>query len=151
MTLVAKPRSIVPKSKFRLEVDGLDDIRATTLGSLKITFNVIETDEGGQQTTTEITVSGYKYDPLVVERPLSDDTQLADWVEKFKSGSQDKRNGRVYALDAAGNDMYRWDLEEISIADFDEFQGDAKGGKEESMMERLTLRYRERSKRVKLQ
>lgn len=147
MPLVAAPRRIVPKSKFRVEIDGIDDLRATTMSALKITFNIIDTEEGGAQTVAEQTSNGYKYEPITVERPLTEDGSLADWVDAFKDGTQDKRNGTIYALDAAGNDMYRWPLEEILIRSYEEFQGDAKG-KEESMMERIELGYRERGKRV---
>lgn len=149
MTLVAKPRTPVMKSKFRLEIDGIEDIRATTVGPLKITFNIAEIDEGGAQTTVEQVINGYKYEPITVERPVTEDEGFSQWVDQFRKGIQDKRNGFLYALDTQGRDAYRWSLEEVIIVDYEEFAGDAKA-KEESMMERLTLRYRERSKRETL-
>ncbi len=150
MTLVAKPRKIVMKSRFRVEIDDVGDFRAVTAGPLKITFNVVETEEGGAQTTVDIGLNGYKYDPIVIERPLTEDTKLAEWVTRCKQGIQDRRNGAVYALDTEGRDQYRWDLEEIIVGDYEEFAGDSKA-KEEQMMEKITLRYRERSERVALQ
>ncbi len=150
MTLVAKNRPIAAKSKFRVELDNISEIRATVASSLKITFNIIDTEEGGAPTTAENTVNGYKFEPISIERPLTDNDDFANWVENFKAGQQDKRNGAIYALSANGLDLCRWDLKEVFIADYEEFQGDGKA-KEEAMMERITLRYRERGKRVRLQ
>lgn len=150
MTQVVKPRKIIMQSRFRIEIDEIGDFRAMEGGPLKKTFNISVNEEGGAQTTTDMTVNGYTYEPIVIARALTEDMSLADWVERLSSGVQDRRNGAVYALDTEGKDLYRWDLEECIVGDYEEFQGNAKG-KEDSMMERATLRYRERSKRVPLQ
>ncbi len=150
MTLVAKPRAILMKSRFRVEIDGIGDFRATSVGALKRTFNIVETEEGGAQTTVDIATNGFKFDPITIDRPLTEDMALADWVDRLANGQQDRKNGAVYMLDTEGKDFYRIDLEECIVADYEEFAGDAKA-KEESMMEKVTLRYRNRGKRVPLQ
>ena len=151
MTLVAKNRKIVMKSRFRVEIDGIGDFRAMEAGPLKISLNLSENEEGGAETTVDITTNGYKFDPFQIARALTDeDDSLANWVETLKSGIQDRRNGAIYALDTEGNDLFRWDIEQISVADYEEFSGDAKS-KEDSMMERATIRYLRRGKRVRLQ
>jgi phage tail-like protein len=150
MTQVVKPRKIIMQSRFRVEIDDIGDFRAMEAGPLKITFNISVNEEGGANTSTDMTVNGYQYEPVVISRPLTDDDVLAEWVEQFKRGIQDRRNGAVYALDTEGKDFYRWPIEEFSIADYEEFQGNAKS-KEDSMMERITLKYRERGKRERLQ
>lgn len=150
MTQVAKPRKIVQKSRFRVEIDGIGDFRAVTAGPGMIKFNISKTEEGGAQTTVDISINGYAYDPISIERPLTEDTLLVDWVKNQKAGIQDRRNGAIYALDTEGVDMYRWDLEEISLVSFEDFSGDSKA-KSDSMMEKITIEYRERSERVSLQ
>lgn len=150
MTIIAKTRTPVMKSRFRIEIDDIGDFRATTVGALKTTFNMVEVEEGGQDTTADISVNGYKFDPITIERSLTDDMSLADWVDRIVQGVQDKRNASIYMLDTEGRDVYRIDLYECITADYEEFAGDAKA-KEETMMEKATLRYRRRSKRIPLQ
>jgi phage tail-like protein len=151
MAQTSKPRKIVPKSRFRVEIDGIGNVHLTTAGALKIAFNMITTDEGGAATTAQSTVNTYKYDPFPISRPLSEDMTLAQWAEDQKNGIDKKPNGFVYAQDAAGKDLYRWSLEEIQMVDYQEFEGDSKGGTTESMMESCTLYYRERGIRELLQ
>jgi phage tail-like protein len=137
-------------SRFRLEIDGIGDFRAISVGALKTTFNMVETEEGGQDTTADISVNGYKYDPIPIERPQTEDMALADWVDVLARGVQDKRNASVFMLDTEGRDFYRIDLYECTVGDYEEFAGDSKS-KEETMKEKATLRYRRRSKRILLQ
>lgn len=149
MTLVAKPRTPTMKSRFRVEIEGCGDLRLISAGPLKTVFNLTDIDEGGAATVAETVINGYKYEPLAVERPLTDDESLANWVDNLKAGIQDKRNGFVYMLDTEGRDTHRVSLEEVLVSDYEEFAGDAKA-KEETMMERCTLRYRERGPREAL-
>ncbi len=150
MTLTAKPRIIVPKNKFRVEIDGIGNVHLTTAGSLKIMFDLIKTEEGGAPTTAQSTSNTYHYDPFPITRPLSEDMALARWAEDQKQGIDKKPNGHVYGMSADGKDLYRWSLEEIQMVDYTEFEGDAKSGAE-SMMESCTLYYRERGIRELLQ
>ncbi len=150
MTQTSTPRKIVPKSRFRVEIDGIGNVHLTTAGSLKVMFELIKTEEGGASTTAQSTVNTYKYDAFPITRPLSEDMALAQWAQDQKNGFDKKPNGYVYAQSADGNDLYRWSLEEIQIVDYQEFEGDAKSGAE-SMMESCTLYYRERGIRELLQ
>ncbi len=151
MAQTSKPRKIVGKTRFRVEVDGIGSLHLTTAGALKMSFNMIATDEGGAPTTAQSTINTYKFDPIPVSRPLTEDISLAQWAEDQKNGIDKKPNGFVYAQTADGKDLWRWSLEEIQILDYQEFEGDAKGGGTESMMESCTLYYRERGIRELLQ
>lgn len=150
MTLVAKPRKITAKSRFRLEIDGIGDLRLTSAGELKLTYDLIETEEGGASTTVEITTNKHKYEPLPFERPLTEDMNLVEWNEAQKRGVQDKRNGALYQLDTDGKDLLKWPLEECMLAEFSEGSFDAKAGTEGNV-EKGVIRYRERGKRQLLQ
>ena len=150
MTLVAKPRRITAKSRFRLEIDGIGDMRLTTLSEIKLTREIIETEEGGAPTTVELSPNKYKYEPLTAERPLTEDMALVEWDAALKRGVQDKRNGAIYQLDTEGKDLLKWPLEECIIAEFTEGSFDAKAGSEGNM-EKVVIRYRERGKRQLLQ
>jgi phage tail-like protein len=147
--IVAGSRKIIAKSRFRVEVDGVGNLRCTSASANKLSFQLIETDEGGAETTAEITINTYKFDPITCERPLTDDENLVQWIENCQAGKQDKRNGAMYALDTEGNDFYRWDLKEILPMDFTDFAGDGKA-KEESMSEIVVLKYRKRGRRTRV-
>lgn len=150
MTLVAKPRKITAKSRFRLEIDGIGDLRLTTAGELKLTYEFIDTEEGGASSTVELTVNKHRYEPISFERPLTDDMALVDWNEAQKRGVQDKRNGALYQLDTDGKDLLKWPLEECQLAEFSEGSFDAKAGNEGNM-EKGVIRYLRRGKRELLQ
>ena len=142
MAQTSKPRIIVPKSRFRVEIDGIGNVHLTTAGAIKIAFQLIKTEEGGAGTTAQSTVNTYTFDPFPISRPLSEDRSLARWAQDQKKGIDKKPNGHVYAQSADGKDFIRFALEEIQMVDYVGFEGDAKATSD-SMMETCTLYYRE--------
>lgn len=121
-----------PVNMFRFHIEETD-IRATTVGELKTTFSVIETDEGGINTIADQTIARFKAEPVSITRPLTKDRLIEDWVANQKRGIEDKRTCFFYALDTAGNDLYRWQLNECVVGESASAKGDAKGGEEQNM------------------
>lgn len=138
-----------PVNMFRFFVEEID-VRATTCGELKTTFSVIETDEGGINTLADQTIARFKTEPVQVTRPLTKDRTIEDWHSKQKRGIEDKRTCFLVLLDTAGNDLYRWTLEECIVADFSFAKGDAKAGEEQNM-EVFTVKPKTVSDREDLQ
>lgn len=144
-------RKTVGKSKFRIEIDGVDgELRPQSVGKMKINFSWVKTEEGGAPTTTSVTINGYTYDTLVISRPLSDDASLVSWIRSLKAGVNDLRNATLYALDSTGKDLWKWPLYDVGVLDYEDMDGDAKA-KEDAMMETITLSYRERGERELVQ
>ena len=127
-----------------------NDIRATTVGELKTTFAVIETDEGGINTIADQTINRFKTEPTQIARPLTKDRLIEDWYSNQLRGIEDKRDCFFLQKDTAGNPLYRWTLTDCIITEKSHAKGDAKAG-EEQQMEVFTLKAREISEREDLQ
>lgn len=132
------PVTRAPVNMFRIEVEG-QNIFASTCGELKNTFTFIETFEGGNRTLIDQTVSMFRAEPVQITRPLTKDRTIEDWSAAQKRGEDDKRDCAFIALDALGNDLYRWDLEQCVVGDHSFAKGDAKDG-ENQQMEVFTLK-----------
>jgi hypothetical protein len=143
------PAVRAPVNMFIFYVEDTD-IRASTVGELKTTFSVIETDEGGINTIADQTVNRFKAEAVPVSRPLTKDRLIEDWYSNQLRGIEDKRDCYFVQLDTAGNQLYRWTLSDCVIGEKMHVKGDAKAGDQEQM-ETFTLKPTTVSEREDLQ
>lgn len=140
---IGTPRRIVPKSGFRLEIEGTD-LRCESVGAFEKEFMVIDIEEGGAETTVDHFVNKFKYSPIeFVKQTDVDDTFCQDWAD-----SREEKDGVLYYM-ISGKEVAKRAVRRCVITKYSDFEGDAKS-EDESMKEKVTIKFLEVTKREKI-
>jgi hypothetical protein len=138
--VIGGERLIVPKSGFRVEVDGCDDLRLTSCGKLEGEMSVIEIEEGGRLTFAQQETNKIKFSPVECVRPVDlAERRIEQWWDKTREGFSDHRNGTYYFV-KAGQDVAKIQIRDIIITKHSQAEGDAESD-EDPQQETFTLKF----------
>lgn len=140
---IGTPRRIVPKSGFRLEVEGVD-LRCESVGAFEKEFTKIAIEEGGALTTVDHFINKFKYSDIEFVKQLDvDDDFLQDWAD-----SHAEKDGVLYYM-IAGKDVAKRAVRRMIITKYSDFEGDGKS-EDESMKEKATIAFLEVARRERI-
>jgi len=140
---VGQIRKLVPKSGFRLEIEGRD-LRCESVAAFEVEFSIISIEEGGAETTVDHFVNKFKYSTIEFVRQTDvDDDFCQDWAT-----SKAEKNGVLYYM-RAGKDVAKRVVRRCLVMKYSDFDGDAKS-EDEDMKEKVTLKFLEVGRREKV-
>jgi phage tail-like protein len=97
---------------FRVEIDGITAAGFSECSGLTTETDVIEYREGTDAPLSVRKLPGLtRYSPIVLKRGLTADKSLWQWRQNIIQGTIDRRSGSIVLIDAAGNDVVRWNFQ----------------------------------------
>jgi phage tail-like protein len=99
--------------KFNVSFDGMPNLSVTTVSPLVFESAVTDYRQGSDPLTGASKIPGItKYDPITLERGLTNDKSFYNWANQVVStgSSGSARNGIVRLLDDSGNVVVTFDL-----------------------------------------
>lgn len=105
------PHGVYRNNRFLVEVDGLTAAGFSRVQLPAASSAVVEYREGNARRPTPTKLSGsMAYDPLVLERAVTESRELYDWFAQAESGDVEgaRRNVAVVLLDESGESGPRW-------------------------------------------
>lgn len=98
------------KYRFKVTIDGVDAVNFREVEGLGVQLDVIELYEGGDNTHHHKLIGGTRFTNIVLRRGTTDSKALFEWVKKTLSGTIERKNGSIEALDQKGDPVVRWDF-----------------------------------------
>jgi phage tail-like protein len=113
-TLAAAANHPYGKFNFLLEIEGVTTTAGfTEVSGIRSETEVIEYREGGDVRGSVRKLPGlHKFANVVLKRGFSANTELWQWRQLVVNGSVDRRAGSIILLDAARNEVLRWNFYE---------------------------------------
>ena len=88
---------------FLVELDGIARASFTDCTGLGSTTEIIETREGGDNTTVRKLPGRTSYTDITLKRGMTDSTDLWDWRQQIVDGEVNRRNGSLVVYDPTGH------------------------------------------------
>lgn len=142
-------RRFDPYKSFRFEVTisgNMTFMRAgfQKVSGLKMTTDVIEYREGGDAPTMTKTPGLTKFDPITLERGMSEDTDMWDFASKtfgeHAVNDTDARANIIIKLkDRTGNVVKAWEVPNAWVSEYNTGDFDAQGN--HVMIEKITIQH----------
>jgi phage tail-like protein len=147
MGIKGKVRKTALKHRFRVEIDGVEQFKASKLGELKKNTAVVEIWEGGADEAEKVR-GRTTYDNVDLTGIAGMNREIYDWAAaSFDSYSQSgvsdesyERDFDVVQLDAKGEEMERFRVERAWVPDFS--TGDWDNEADEGRAEVATIAYK---------
>lgn len=103
--------------RFLVEVDSLIVGGFSTVSGLEASMEPESYEEGGVNAYTHQLPTRMEYENLVLERGLTDDTQLWSWFERVtndppRPGEQRRKTVRIFLQDTTGAESWGWECRE---------------------------------------
>lgn len=96
---------------FRVEIDGVPAAGFSECHGLDVSVDVIEYREGTDKAFSARKLPGQvRYSPIVLRRGLTQDKSLWQWFQSVVSGQVERSNGSIVLMDAAHNEVLRWNF-----------------------------------------
>ncbi len=96
---------------FLVELEGIAQGNFTECSGLEATTEVIETREGGQNTTVRKLPGKTTYSDITLKWGLTESDELWTWRKKVLEGSVERKNGSIVVYDLANNEeVARWNF-----------------------------------------
>lgn len=147
----ADSRRYDPYKAFMFEVEISGNMTFARAGfqkvsGLKMTTDAIEYREGGDPTTVTKTPGLTKFEPITLERGMSDDMDMWSWACKIFSmdgGTVPDTNARanvtIKLKDRAGAIAKKWEIPEAWVSEYNTGDLDAQGNN--VLIEKITLQH----------
>jgi phage tail-like protein len=98
---------------FLVEIDGIARGGFSECSGLEVSVGVIEYREGTDKPNTVRKLPGLiKYSSIVLKRGVTQDKSLWNWIKRVVDGDVQRANGSIALLDAARNEVLRWNFRE---------------------------------------
>lgn len=98
---------------FLVEFDGIARASFIECSGLDATTEVIETREGGENTTVRKLPGKTTYTDITLKWGLTNSDELWRWREAVINGNLQRKSGSIVVFDLANaNEIARWDFEE---------------------------------------
>jgi phage tail-like protein len=98
--------------RFRVEILGVQVGGFSEVGGLERSVDIEDFREGGVNDHTHKLATVTKYQNLTLKRGLVDATELWEWHQDVVNGRIQRRQVNVVLLDSAGQDTWRWVIEQ---------------------------------------
>lgn len=96
---------------FLIEIDGIAQASFTECSGLGSSTEVIETREGGDNTTVRKLPGKTTYSDITLKWGLSNSRELWQWREQVVQGALQRKNGSVVVFDLANRtEVARWNF-----------------------------------------
>lgn len=96
---------------FLVELDGIAEAGFTECSGLESTTEVIETREGGQNTTVRKLPGKTTYSDITLKWGLTTTEELWEWRQKVVEGKVERKNGSIVVFDLANQqEVARWNF-----------------------------------------
>jgi phage tail-like protein len=96
--------------RFQVEISGITVAQFREVGGLLSSIDVIEYRDGSEPNVTHKIPGRIRYENVTLKRGLTADMELYNWHLKILNGEIDRRSFSVILLDAAGNEVARWNF-----------------------------------------
>lgn len=96
--------------RFLVEIDALVVAGFSSVSGLEIELETEEYEEGGVNTHSHALPKRFGHPNVVLERGLTDSTELVEWIEDVRNGTIERRNGRIVLLDSNGEETWGWEF-----------------------------------------
>jgi phage tail-like protein len=94
---------------FLVEIDGITQASFTDCTGLSSTTEVIETREGGDNTTVRKLPGKTSYSDVTLKWGMTDSTELWDWRQQIVDGQVVRKHGAIVVFDLANHtEVVRW-------------------------------------------
>lgn len=136
--------------KFEVVISG-DTVFAragfSKVSGLKMEAEVVEYREGGDSNTVQKSPGLVKYEPLTLERGMSEDNDMYDWANKMhqfalgeaSSASKYKANMQIRLKDTDGTVVKVWEVKNCWVSGYETGEMDAQGNN--VMIETMTVQH----------
>lgn len=147
----ADSRRYDPYKSFKFEVTISGNMTFARAGfqkvsGLKMETDVVEYREGGDINSITKTPGLTKFDPITLERGMSDDLDMWDWASKlFSMDGAVKPDAECRALltitlkDRQGTPVKKWEVPECWVSSYETGEFDAMGNN--IMIEKITVQH----------
>ncbi|HZR41106.1 MAG TPA: phage tail protein [Ktedonobacteraceae bacterium] len=96
---------------FLVELDGIAQVSFIECSGLGTTTEVIETREGGDNTTVHKLPGKTTYTDIVLKWGMTSTTELWDWRQQIIEGNVVRKNGSIVVFDLANStEVARWNF-----------------------------------------
>lgn len=96
---------------FLVEIDGIAQGSFTDCTGLGSTTEVIETREGGDNTTVRKLPGKTSYSDITLKWGMTNSNELWDWRQRIIDGNVDRRHGALVLYDLSNkNEVARWNF-----------------------------------------
>jgi phage tail-like protein len=96
--------------RFKVTIDEVEAADFTEADGLTVQREVVELNEGGENTHHHKLVGPTRFSNIVLRRGTSASTDLWDWVKQTIDGTVKRKCGSIIMLDRAGEPVARWDF-----------------------------------------
>lgn len=101
----------LPDHKFRVEIDGIVSSSFAEVSGIRLTTDVVEYRDGTDMNVRYLPGLN-KIDPITLKRGLTGNSDLWDWYENVRSGSDARKNMAVIVMDHGRIDRVRYNFQE---------------------------------------
>jgi phage tail-like protein len=99
-------------NRFKVEIEGVVEAAFSECSGLVVETEVEERREGGQNLYAHRLPRGSRFVNLVLKRGLTDSDKLWAWHQEVVGGKLKRRTLSVVLFDGAGDERWRWNLQE---------------------------------------
>jgi phage tail-like protein len=98
-------------NNFRVEIDGITASDFMEVSGLEAAVTVVDYREGTDKSLAARKLPGEAvYSNIVLKRGMTADLSLWNWMKTGLDGAVQRKNMSVLLLDAAGNEVLRWNI-----------------------------------------
>jgi phage tail-like protein len=96
---------------FRVEIEGVTAAGFSECHGLEASVDVIEYREGNDRINSARKLPGLvRYPHIILKRGLTQDKSLWQWFQSVVNGEVQRSNGSIVLMDAAHNEVMRWNF-----------------------------------------
>jgi phage tail-like protein len=96
---------------FLVELDGIATASFTDCSGVGSTTEIIETREGGDNTTVRKIPGKSSFSDITLKRGMTDSTELWDWRQQVVDGTVERKNGSIVVYDVGNHtEVARWNF-----------------------------------------
>jgi phage tail-like protein len=96
---------------FLVEIDGIVQMSFIECSGLESVTEVIETREGGDNTTVRKLPGKTSYTDITLKWGLTNSAEMQQWRQRIIDGNVDRRNGSIVIFDLANKkEVLRWNF-----------------------------------------
>lgn len=125
--------------RFKVTIDEIEAADFTEASGLTVQKEVLEYQEGGENTRHHKLVGATRFSNIVLRRGTSTSTSLFDWIKQTIDGVVKRKNGSIIAVTRKGDPIARWDFKNAWPCRYEGPQ--FRGGESELAIELIELAH----------